>query len=188
MRHAGPIHQDRDDPDVARQGGLDLQAHEVIGVIETTLPMCIGDRQPLLTDQRQQHVAGPDRSGDHLHEVIAQLDGVHVLEDLVAAEAVGQSVVQPAGRVGRLLPPITHEDPTRRGRNGISHCPRLLRLQRSSPPRIIDGASDARYLVLSRPDSFPAASPVPAQRQQHETDKPDSGPKLLIRIEADLAA
>jgi hypothetical protein len=41
---------------------------------------------------------------------------------------------------------------------------------------------------FARPDSFPAASPVSAQRQQHETDKPDSGPKLLIRIEADLAA
>lgn len=29
---------------------------------------------------------------------------------------------------------------------------------------------------LSRPDSFPAASPVPAQRRQHETDKPNPWP------------
>ena len=39
---------------------------------------------------------------------------------------------------------------------------------------------------FARPDSFPAASPVPVQRQQHETDKPDPGPNLLIRRETGL--
>ena len=38
-RHPRPINQDRDDADVARQRGLDLQANEVIGVIEAAPPI-----------------------------------------------------------------------------------------------------------------------------------------------------
>src|SRR6266542_441142 len=103
------------------RGILDLQPHEVIGVIETTPPMLVGDRQPLIADQRQQHVAGPDCSGDHLDEVVAQLDRVDVLEDLAAAEAVSEPVEQPAGRVGGLLPPVADEDPAWSCRRGCSH-------------------------------------------------------------------
>ena len=123
-RQPGPINQDRDDADVARQGGLDLQPDEVIGVIEAAPPILIGDREPLITDQRQQHIAGSDRSGDHLDEVVAQLDRVDILEDL-AAVTVGQPVVQPACRVGRLLPPVTDEDPARNGCSRFNHQPDL---------------------------------------------------------------
>jgi hypothetical protein len=55
--------------------------------------MFIGDRQPPVTDERQQHITGADRSGDHLYKVIAQLDRVDVLKDLAAAEAACQPVV-----------------------------------------------------------------------------------------------
>jgi hypothetical protein len=47
----------------------------------------------LLTDKGQQHVTGPDRAGDHLNEVVAQLDGVDVLEDLPAVVVVCKPVV-----------------------------------------------------------------------------------------------
>ena len=141
-RHPGPIHQDRDDADVARQGRLDLQPHEVVAAVEATPAVFVGDGEPLWTDQRQQHVAGPDRPGDHLDEVVAQLDGVDVLEDLPAAEAVGQPVVQPAGWVGRLLPPVADEDPARPDRDGSSHCPHLPRPNPRHPlVSIIEGAS-----------------------------------------------
>jgi hypothetical protein len=110
-----PIHQDRDHPDLARQGSLNLQPNEIIGVVKAAPPMRIGDRQPLVTDERQQHITGADRPGDHLDKVITQLDRVDVLEDLPAAEAVCQPVVQPAGRVSGLLSPVADEDPTRRG-------------------------------------------------------------------------
>ena len=127
-RHPRPIHQDRDHPNLARQSSLDLQPNKIIGVVKATPPMRIGDRQPLVTDERHQHITGTDRSGDHLDEIITQLDRVDVLEDLPAAEAVCQPVVQPAGRVSGLLSPVAAEDPTRRGwRARTSHCPHLLK-------------------------------------------------------------
>ena len=69
-----PVDQDRDDADLTCQGGLDLQPDEIVGVIEAAPPIRVGDPQPLITDQRQQHVAISDRTGDHLDEVVAQLD------------------------------------------------------------------------------------------------------------------
>ena len=83
----------------------------------------IGGREPLLANQRQQHLARPDRRGDHLDKVVAQVDRVDVLEDLVDAVAVSQPVVQPARRVGGLLPPVTDEDPARRWCQRLSHEP-----------------------------------------------------------------
>ena len=93
------------------------------GVVEATAAVRIGDGQPVLADQRQQHVAGPDRAGDHLNEVVAQLDRVDVLEDLPAAVVVGEPVVEPAGLLGGLIAPVADEDPTRLGWRGCSHDP-----------------------------------------------------------------
>ena len=72
--HPRPINQDWDDADVACQGGLDLQPYEVVGVIEAAPPIRIGDCQPLITNQGQQHITISDRTGDHLDEVVAQFD------------------------------------------------------------------------------------------------------------------
>jgi hypothetical protein len=110
---------------VARQGGLDLQPHEVIGTVKPTPPIRIGDGKPLVADQRQQHIAGSDRSGDDLDEVVAKFDGVHVLEDLAVSVVGGEPIEQPAGRVGRVLPPVADEDPTGNYRRGGSHDPSL---------------------------------------------------------------
>ena len=70
-RHPGPLHQDGDDPHVVGQRRLDLQAHEVLGVVQPGPAPLVGDGEPPVPDQRQQHVAGADRGGDHLDEVIA---------------------------------------------------------------------------------------------------------------------
>jgi hypothetical protein len=42
-----------------------------------------GDGEPAVADQRQQRVAGSDRGGYHLDEIVAQLNRVDVLEDLI---------------------------------------------------------------------------------------------------------
>jgi hypothetical protein len=110
--HPRSLNQDRDHPDVAGQGRLNLQPHKVSRVIKATPTVLVGDGQPLVPDQCQQHIAGADRCGDHLGEVITQLDRVDVLEDLPVGEAVSQPVIQPAGRVGGVLPAVADEDPT----------------------------------------------------------------------------
>ena len=74
--------------------------------------MLVGDGAPSFADQRQQHVTGPDRLGDDPRELVTELDRVDVFEDLLAAEVLDEAGIEPAGRVGGLLPPVADEDPT----------------------------------------------------------------------------
>jgi len=120
-RHRGSLNQDRDKADVTFQSRLDLKPHEVLGVIEAPPPVIAGDREPLPADQRQQHVTSPDRVGDHLDEVVARLDRVHILEDLAFAEVPGEPFDQPAGRHAVLVVPVADEDPARVCRPGYIH-------------------------------------------------------------------
>ncbi len=53
---------------------LDLQSHEIVGVIKAPPPVLVGDREPPIADERQQHVTGPNRRDNHLDEVVAQLE------------------------------------------------------------------------------------------------------------------
>ena len=99
--HARSSNQDGDDPDIACQASLDLQAHEVIGVIKAARSVCFRDCEPSVTDQCQEHVAGRDGVGDLLDEVLARFDRVYVGENL-AAEAFSEPVIQPSSRVGRV--------------------------------------------------------------------------------------
>jgi hypothetical protein len=58
----------------------------------------VADREPLITDQRQQHIARPDCSGGHLDEVVAQLDRVDILETWPPPKRLAsRSYNQPAG-------------------------------------------------------------------------------------------
>ena len=77
-------------------------------------PSGSGDVEPLLADQGEQDVARPDRVGDRLDEVVAELDGVDVLEDLIRPEPLGEAVVEPARGVRRVLPAVADEDPAGR--------------------------------------------------------------------------
>jgi len=121
--HARPVNQDRDDPDVACQGCLDFQPDEVAWVLQAPPPVLAGDRQPAVTDQRQQHITARDRGGDHLDKVIAQRDRVHVLEDLAPAEPLGQPVIQPPGRIGSLFTPVTDKNAASRWCGRCRHDP-----------------------------------------------------------------
>ena len=75
--------------------------------------MHIGDGEPLITDQRKQHVAGTDGPANHLDEIVAQLDRVDVLEDLSGAKVLCEAIEQPAGGVCGFVPPVADEDSTR---------------------------------------------------------------------------
>ncbi len=126
--HLGPVHQDGDDPDVASQGGLDLEADEVAGVVEPASSLGVGGVDPPVADEGQQHVTGAHGVGEHLDEVVARFDGVHVLEDLAPPEVAGQAVEEPAGRVGGVLSPVADEDATGRrlGHHGCDGRARRL--------------------------------------------------------------
>ena len=116
--HRRAVDEHRNDAGVARQGGLDLEADEVLRVVEPATAVVVGDGQPLVPDQREQHVAGADGGRDPLHEVVARIDRVDVLEDLVLAEPRTQAVEEPARRVGGLLASIADEDSRHRATSG----------------------------------------------------------------------
>ena len=118
-RHPCAIHEDRDDAHIARQRRFDFQADEVVGVVEPPPAALVGDRQPLVADQGQQHITRSDSRGDRRHEVVAQGDRVDVLEDLRVAEPLVEPVVQPARRIGGLFSSVTDEHPARRGRRAL---------------------------------------------------------------------
>jgi hypothetical protein len=132
LRHLRATNQDRDDEHVALQGRLDLQAHEVVGVVQPPLALLIGDRHPLGTDQCKQHVTGGNGLGDDLGEVGTRRNVVDISKDLVAAEVRSQAVMQPSGREVSLFPSVAQEDPTRSCRGGSSHVPQPCDIRRSS--------------------------------------------------------
>lgn len=91
--HGRTLDQDRDDPDPAFQGCLDLETNNIIGVVEPAPAIAVCDGQPALSDQHQQHVTGPDRVADDLREVVARFDRVDVLEDLLRAQMLSKAVI-----------------------------------------------------------------------------------------------
>jgi hypothetical protein len=50
--------------------------------------------------------------GDDIDEVVAQLDGIDVLEDLSGPIVINEPVEQPAGGVGGVLLAVADEDAT----------------------------------------------------------------------------
>ena len=117
----GSVYQDGDDTDLAGQGSFDLHSDEVARIIQAPSPVSVGDSEPPAANQRQQHVTRSNRRGDHLDEVVAQFNGVDILEDLTSAEVAGEPVIQPASRVGSVFAAVAHEDPARSTSGGFSH-------------------------------------------------------------------
>lgn len=62
-RHNRTLDQDRDDPHITGQGGLDFQPHDVARIIQPPSAPLIGCGQPGRADERQQHLAGPPPPG-----------------------------------------------------------------------------------------------------------------------------
>jgi hypothetical protein len=169
--HPCAANQDGDDPHVARQGRLDLQANKVVRVVEAPLPILVGDGQPSITDEDEQHVAGANGVGDHLGEVFTRLDRVHVFEDLVPAELRNKVVVEPAGGEVCFGSPVADEDPTRRWRRGSGHEPHLGP-QLSSRTSMIEGANALRgsvcWIVLNNTGTeCSAAQAIPCRLLDH---------------------
>jgi hypothetical protein len=62
-------------------------------VVEPPIPSLVGDVQPAVTDEGQQHLAGPDRILEDPDKIVARVDGVDILENLLAAQVRAQAVV-----------------------------------------------------------------------------------------------
>jgi len=97
----------------AFQRSLDLQHHEVMGILELApLTGAVLHVDPLRADDRDEHAALPDSLGDRADEVRAGLDRLDVEEDAVAPEPADEAIGDATGDVP-VLSPVAQEDPTR---------------------------------------------------------------------------
>jgi hypothetical protein len=83
----------------------------ITGVFFAPPPLLIDSAGPLRADESQQHVALADSPPDHVCEVHARLDGVHIHEHVT--KTLRQPVTQPTGHITGVLPPIRNEDADR---------------------------------------------------------------------------
>jgi hypothetical protein len=95
------------------QCGLDLQPHEVAGVVKPAPSVLAGGCEPPAADQSKQDVARTGRHRDRFAEVVARRYRVDVPEDLVSAVSAGERAGQPGGKVGSVFAAIAHEYPGR---------------------------------------------------------------------------
>jgi hypothetical protein len=108
--HGRALDQDRDNPNATGQCCLNLQPDDVIGIIQPAAAAPVGRDQPGRADDRQQHPAGCHRAEDLLSEIHAELDRVHIDENLVLAETISQSVMQPTRKMAGFLSAVADKD------------------------------------------------------------------------------
>jgi hypothetical protein len=108
--HGRAVEQDRHDPDIPCQGGTGLQADEVVRIIQPPAPGGVGDVEPFVADQDDQHPARGDGLFDRDDEISAGLDALHIHEHPVGAEVGHQPVVQAAGIAGGVVAAIADEN------------------------------------------------------------------------------
>ena len=70
--------------------------------------------QPLLADEREDHVAGLQPLLEHLPEIASRRNAVHVDEDVVPADVVREIADQGAGLTIDIAAPVTDEHCTHR--------------------------------------------------------------------------
>ena len=124
LGHDGSADERGDDADVAHEGGLDLETHEVVLAVEPPLTGAVDDRQPARPDHREQHVARPDRGFDRFLELDPDVDGVDVHEDVLGSELLGEGVVETTSLTAGVLAPVADEDAhrLRHGGREPAHC------------------------------------------------------------------
>ena len=103
------LQQDRDHGDAALQRRPNLDAHEVIGVVQAPMTLFVARIEPVRTDNRKEHVALRNLLNEHFVEIDAERDGVNVHKQEIAAELPLQVVVYSARVACTVVVTITNE-------------------------------------------------------------------------------
>ena len=111
-RHGRVVDQHRDDALLAFERGQDLDAYEVVRVVEAAIAGLIARVDPARADDGEQNVGLADLPVEHGHEIVAGLDiALDVHEQRVAAE-LGLELLIQCLREARVVPaPVVDEDP-----------------------------------------------------------------------------
>jgi hypothetical protein len=110
LRHRRAVDEDGNYAGIALQRGFDLDAHEIMGIVETTLIVPIANRKPVPSDNRDESITIGDSIGQDFHEIEAGLDIVDIEENPFAGQPSGEAVVNPPSKAGGILSPIADKN------------------------------------------------------------------------------
>lgn len=114
---------------------LDLQSHEVLGIVQ---PAGVAGIEPILPDHDEHHIAPVQRVVRHPREVRTALDVFDIHEDMLVAEASVESVAEPPCVSARVLAVLADEDVVHGGSPCAGHVPRVLHRLRSAGRTSLD--------------------------------------------------
>src|SRR6187551_3459647 len=106
--------------DAARERSLQLNAHEVVGILETFLTRLVAYVCPLRTNNRQDYRAAADDVVQVSAEILPQRNRIHILEHPRLAELGYKPVIDAAHGIGGVTAAIADEDA---GQNATPHQP-----------------------------------------------------------------
>ena len=109
-RHAGALHEHRDDGDVTLQRGGRFEPHEIHRIIEPPPVLLVSRVEPALADHRQQHATRGHVLVDGPTEIPPRLDPRHIHEDRVLAKLRLEVIEEAPGLTFGVLPAIADED------------------------------------------------------------------------------
>src|ERR1700688_1840529 len=102
----GAVEQYRDYGNVALQRGRDFNAHEIICVIQATVPLLVTDIKPIGSDDCKQRVTSSDFLAQDLDEVRAQRNGVNIHEQKIAPKLLRHSIMNAPGMTRAVVAAI----------------------------------------------------------------------------------
>jgi len=120
VRHRRIADQHGDYPLALVQRRGDLDADEIIGIVEPPCAGRVARVDPTLADDGEHDIALGDAFVEHAHEVEARRDIVDVEKELLRLEYVLQPVEQTASSLGIVPPAVVEEDLAR-------HLPKVRR-------------------------------------------------------------
>src|SRR4029077_1678705 len=108
LRNMGALQEDWNDADAAFQRGPNLDAHEVIGLLQAPLILLVTCIEPTRTDDRQQRITLRYLFSEHLDEVGTERNRVNIHEQEIAPELPLQSVMHPASVACTVVATVTN--------------------------------------------------------------------------------
>ena len=110
LGHDRAIDQHRNDRHVALERRFDLDAHEIIGVVEATAIVLVRAGEPIPANHRDERVAAANALGQDFHEIATGRDIVDVNEDTFRSEASLQAIINAPREACRVFPTVADED------------------------------------------------------------------------------
>jgi hypothetical protein len=108
-RHMRALHENRRDRNIALQRSFDLEAHEIVGVVDAASSGG-PDLEPLPADQRQHEIARFDFFAYDVAEIAPQRDRVHIHEHGILAERRHEITEKSTSLARGLLAPVVDEN------------------------------------------------------------------------------